>query len=122
MGALSDNLSTLSSGHNGQIDVPRLWQDTRRHYGQNVRMGGLSDFQRQFIERTKQLRERRGWSQQEMADALQISLSRYSKYEQRSPLPHEFIDLFTRLVGCDIDFYITGKIARRKHRPKQQTG
>ncbi len=64
-----------------------------------------------FIERTKELREARGWSQQRMAQMLGIPLENYKKYEQRTILPHYLIDRFAALVGRDISYVMIGEAA-----------
>jgi len=40
-----------------------------------------------YCARVKELRERRGWTAEQMATALGIPADRYRKYETRSPLP-----------------------------------
>lgn len=71
-------------------------------------------FSKSFLERTRQLRNSRGWSQGFVADALGIPLERYKKYEQRSLLPHYLIEKFCTLHGCDVHFLITGKQQRHE--------
>jgi transcriptional regulator with XRE-family HTH domain len=71
-----------------------------------------SELRRQYINRTAELRQARGMTQQEMADALGISLDRYKKYEQRSVLPPYLLPRFAGIVGKDIGFVVTGRVSR----------
>ena len=64
-----------------------------------------------LLSRTRSLREARGWSQAQMAEALGVSLARYKKYETRSPLPHHLIPRFAMLVGKDIEYVLCGTIS-----------
>lgn len=58
-----------------------------------------SIFNGAFCARTKELRIARGWTQMQMAEALGIEKAAYSKYENRSPLPHWLIPRFC--LFCD---------------------
>ena len=61
-------------------------------------------FDKAFAQRTKALRMAHdGWTQQQMADALNIPLERYKKYENRSPMRHDLIPRFCLIVGVTID-------------------
>lgn len=73
-----------------------------------------SELVRQYIGRTAELRVARGMTQQEMADALNIPLERYKKYEQRSAMPVYLVARFAAIVGRDIEFVIAGKSSRRR--------
>ncbi len=70
-------------------------------------------FNEHFMERVRQLRKQRGWPQAFVADALGIPLERYKKYETRSLLPHYLIVRFCTLMGCDVNFLLTGKPSKR---------
>lgn len=77
-------------------------------------------WKRKFCERTAELREARGWTQQQMADALAIPLERYKKYEQRSPLPQWLVARFALLADCEIsDLYAIDKPVRKRPGPKK---
>ena len=65
--------------------------------------GSVRNFKTQFCDRTKTLRERRGLTQAQVAHALGIEIDRYKKYEQRSPMPHEFVTRFCIVVGAQLD-------------------
>jgi transcriptional regulator with XRE-family HTH domain len=58
-----------------------------------------SAFNVAFCASVKSLRERRGWTQKQMATALGVSLGNYQKYETRTPLPHRLIPAFCLIVG-----------------------
>lgn len=58
-----------------------------------------SAFDQAFCATVKDLRKRKGWTQQTMATALNISLENYRKYENRSLLPHRLIPSFCLIVG-----------------------
>ena len=63
--------------------------------------------------RVHRLRNERGWTAQQMATALGVPADRYRKYEYRSPLPHYLLERFALIVGRDIEYVLTGKIAPR---------
>jgi transcriptional regulator with XRE-family HTH domain len=65
-------------------------------------------FAANFRKRTKELRLSRGFTQKEVADFLGITIEAYSKYENRSVLPHYLMLRFCRLIGCElIDLFAT---------------
>lgn len=66
-----------------------------------------------YIRRVKDLRIARGFTQKQMADALQIPLERYKKYEQRSRLPPELVQPFAAVVGRDVEHVLTGQSSVR---------
>jgi transcriptional regulator with XRE-family HTH domain len=78
---------------------------------------GVTDFKRKFLARTRELRDLRGLTQDEMATALDVSPSAYRKYETRTMLPHPYIERFAILVGRDVFYVITGKSNTRGRRP-----
>lgn len=47
-----------------------------------------------------------------MATALGVPSDRYRKYEYRSPLPAYLMERFALIVGCDLEYLITGKVRR----------
>jgi transcriptional regulator with XRE-family HTH domain len=71
-----------------------------------------SELRWRYIRRIAELRDARGMTQQEMADALGIPLERYKKYEQRSVLPPWYLDRFAAVIGKDIGFVVTGRTSR----------
>lgn len=81
-----------------------------------------SDLRGRYIKRVKELREKRGITQQEMADLLGIPLERYKKYEQRSALPAWHLDRFAAIVGKDIGFVITGRATRSRKKSAPEDG
>ena len=46
-----------------------------------------------------------------MATALGVPAERYRKWEYRSAMPHYLIERFALIVGRDIEYVLTGKIA-----------
>ena len=77
-------------------------------------------WKRKFCERTAELRDARGWTQQQMADALAIPLERYKKYEKRSPLPQWLVARFALLVDREIsDLYAVDKPIKKHQGPKK---
>jgi transcriptional regulator with XRE-family HTH domain len=79
-------------------------------------------YYRQYIERTRQLRERAGYTAAELARRLGIEGATYRQYEHRSPLPLCLIGRFARFVQCDIEYLVTGdrRRARRNGRAMSQ--
>lgn len=71
-----------------------------------------SDLARAYIQRVRDLRIERGMTQQEMADALGISLERYKKYEHRSVLPPYLLGRFAAVVNRDLGYIVTGRARR----------
>lgn len=65
-----------------------------------------------YIQRVAELRRARGFTQQQMADALQIPLERYKKYESRSRLPPDLVQPFAAIVGRPVEFVLTGSGGR----------
>ena len=68
--------------------------------GKPAKNGG---FNGDFCLRTKRARIARGFSQAEMADALQVEEDTYSKYERRTPLPHRYIPRFCLICGISLE-------------------
>jgi DNA-binding XRE family transcriptional regulator len=60
----------------------------------------VSEHDKALIARTRELRKALGWSQQEMADALNIPGARYRTYERRGPLPYDLLKPFAELTGA----------------------
>lgn len=46
-----------------------------------------------------------------MATALGVPAERYRKYEYRSPLPHYLLERFALIVGRDVEYLLTGRVA-----------
>lgn len=68
--------------------------------GHNVLMNDRTSIKEQFLARTAHARETARFSQEEMAEKLGIAQSLYSKYEIRTPLPHDLMLAFCAL--CDV--------------------
>jgi transcriptional regulator with XRE-family HTH domain len=60
----------------------------------------LSQYEKEFLARTKLARERIPYTQEQIARILGISQGRYKQYETRTLLPHEFITPFC--LACQI--------------------
>lgn len=68
-----------------------------------------SHFLKAFCARVKSARIAGGMTQAEIAAALRIGESAYSKYEKRTPLPHHLIEPFAAAVGASVDYLVTGR-------------
>lgn len=75
-------------------------------------------FNEALCARVHELRNGRGWTSQQMATALDVPPDRYRKYEYRSPLPPYLMERFALIVGCDLDYLLTGKSAARAKTPQ----
>lgn len=75
-------------------------------------------FNRAFCMRVRELREARGWTQEEMAGHLGIPAERYRKYEALTPKPRPMplylVPRFASLVGRDIAAVLTGRPEARR--------
>lgn len=69
--------------------------------------------------RVHRLRNERGWTAQQMATALGVPADRYRKYEYRSPLPHYLLERFALIVGRDLEYVLTGKVAQIRATPAE---
>jgi transcriptional regulator with XRE-family HTH domain len=69
-------------------------------------------FNEALCARTHELRNERGWTSLQMATALNVPPDRYRKYEYRSPLPAYLMERFALIVGCDLDYLLTGRTTR----------
>lgn len=88
---------------------------------------GMSDahsesmFNESLCARTHELRNERGYTSAQMATALGLPADRYRKYEYRSPLPAYLWERFALIVGCDLDYLLTGKTPKaRKPAPNKE--
>jgi transcriptional regulator with XRE-family HTH domain len=70
----------------------------------------------QIIARTKELREAAGISMREMSEHLGVGYEAYKKYECRTALPSDLVDLFRDAVRCTIDEFYHGREAVRRRR------
>ena len=72
-------------------------------------------FNKALCSRIKTLRTTRtALTAEQMAKALGVEAEAYRKYEYRSPLPHYLLEPFAYIVGCDVEYLITGKSAKRR--------
>lgn len=70
--------------------------------------------------RVHKLRNEREWTALQMATALDLPPDRYRKYEYRSPLPAYLMERFALIVGCDLEYLVTGKTTKAA-RPAEST-
>jgi len=75
---------------------------------------GHSDYIEGVFKRTRELRKARFLSRAQMAQLLGVTAAAYQKYEDRSPLPHFFIEKFCLITGCSIEYLLTGKETKAK--------
>lgn len=86
-----------------------------RRFSYNPAMPTNNDeamFNESLCARVHELRNERGWTSAQMATALGVPPDRYRKYEYRSPLPAYLMERFALIVGCDLEYLLTGKSAR----------
>lgn len=84
--------------------------------GRSVTLRGLmtpAEFRKAFVGRVRQIRESLGWSRQEAAELMGVSLDSWTKYETRTPLPHHLIPRFCRATRVDVWYLFTGEIASK---------
>lgn len=72
-----------------------------------------AEFNESFRRRLKAMRLAREWTQEQMAEALQIGAERYAKYETRSMLPLYLVPRLALLTGESVEYIVTGKKKRR---------
>jgi DNA-binding XRE family transcriptional regulator len=78
---------------------------------------GHTEFIDEVVKRTRELRESRFLSRAQMAKLLGVTAFAYQKYEDRTPLPHFFIEKFCLITGCSIEYFLTGKDTKTKIAP-----
>jgi hypothetical protein len=71
-------------------------------------------FNESLCARVHTLRNERGYTSAQMATALAVPADRYRKYEYRSPLPAYLWERFCLIVGCDLEYLLTGKTPRSR--------
>ena len=78
---------------------------------------GHTDYIEAIVTRTRELREGRFLSRAQMAKLLGVSPAAMQKYEDRTPLPHFFIEKFCLITGCSVEYFLTGKDTKAKSAP-----
>lgn len=78
-------------------------------------------FNQAYVQRIHELRKARGWTQEQMATALDLPLDRYKKYEIRTPLPPYLIERFALHVGRDMAYVLTGKSEPSRRGPRTES-
>jgi len=69
----------------------------------------VSKFNQNLCERLKRARSDAGYTQEQFAQMLGISVERYRKYENRSPIPVYLIPTVCENLGLDCWFVLTGQ-------------
>ncbi len=76
-----------------------------------VRKATPSEIKTAFARRLKVMRDGMGLSQEELANAIGISQTRYSKYESgRSYAPYDILIALSNYTGYSIDFLVAGRM------------
>jgi helix-turn-helix protein len=79
-----------------------------------------SQFKSLFLARTALAREKAGYTQESMAEALGMEQSKYSKYEVRTELPHHLIIPFCSLCDVSPAWLFTAVVEAREPRPRRR--
>lgn len=116
-----DRLSPVSSPKSGDALAPFLVPArclTLIAGGRQWRMAdeGATAWNRKFCKRVQQVRERRGMTQAEIAEALGVKTEAYKKWESRSPMPQRYIKRFCLICAATIEelFDVEKAMARPK--------
>lgn len=97
-----------------QVSQDTVSQDrwTKQTYPRRVLIDNeQARFDDALCTRVHRLRKERGWTAAQMATALGVPAERYRKWEYRSPMPHYLIERFALIVGREIEYVLTGKLA-----------
>jgi DNA-binding XRE family transcriptional regulator len=89
-----------------------------------------TSFKEQFLARTAHARETAGFTQEDMAAKLGITQALYSKYETRTPLPHDLVLIFCAMCEVTPGWMYTAvvpvrvkpKRTRRSQKPPRRHG
>lgn len=79
-----------------------------------------SQFKSLFLARTALAREKAGFTQESMAEALGMEQSKYSKYEVRTELPHHLIVPFCSLCEISMAWLFTAAVEVREPKPRRR--
>jgi len=79
-----------------------------------------SQFKSLFLARTALARENAGLTQEQMAEALGMEQSKYSKYEVRTELPHHLIIPFCSLCSVSPAWLFTAVVEPRENKPRRR--
>lgn len=79
-----------------------------------------SEFKSQFIARTAFARDATGMSQEKMAEALGLTQGVYSKYESRTPLPHNLVLQFCALCNVTPAWLYTAVVPMAGKAPRRR--
>lgn len=64
--------------------------------------------------RIQKIRKQRDYTQKTMAEAMDVLESRYSKWENRSPMPPYRIVQFALIHGISVEYILTGNLSARR--------
>lgn len=67
------------------------------------------EYKQGFTARIAEARERLGWKQWQVAEALGMPQDRYKQYEKRTLLPHHLIGRFCLITRVDPEWLLTGR-------------
>lgn len=79
------------------------------------------EFRQLFAARTKESREKAGFSQEGIAKLLRIDQGRYKNYELDRPLPHYLVPQFC--IACHIEpteLYAAAPVVTRQRAPRRR--
>jgi transcriptional regulator with XRE-family HTH domain len=79
-----------------------------------------SQFKAMFLARTALAREKAGYTQESMAEALGMDQSKYSKYEIRTELPHHLVIPFCSLCNVTTAWLFTAVVEVREPKPRRR--
>jgi hypothetical protein len=71
-------------------------------------MASSTDYRAAFLSRTKAARVNAGFTQEQIARALDMPQDKYKTYEVRSLLPHSLIERFCLITRVDPLWLLTG--------------
>ncbi len=84
---------------------------SRAHNPSMAKKPSASAIKAGFAQRLKVIRDGMGLSQDELARAIGISQTRYSKYESgRSSAPYDILITLSDYTGYSIDFLVAGRM------------
>lgn len=91
---------------------PYLSLDCGQPLGHTVLMAESEtelEYKQGFTGRVAEARERIGWKQWQVAEALGMPQDRYKQYEKRTLLPHHLIGRFCLITRVDPEWLLTGR-------------
>ncbi len=80
----------------------------------------VSQFELEFIDRTRRARAAAGLTQDQIARELGLEQDTYKNYERVRPLPHEYVLSFCTLVSVTLGWLYAGKVESLEPSPKRR--